>query len=145
MSAALGRLPWFERTAESPAVPEGVATIVLQVPAVMTLGSPASLRVSGAFQLTEADAAALPREDPFAALTLLVYEAGSARSVTLCPARSAIGPETESVPPGLRRGWFHADVLAQTGFVPRVGSCFVSAYLGPLQSQAVEVRIVQGA
>lgn len=145
MTPAPDRLPWFEPTEDSPRVPEGVAGIVLSVPAVAALGASASLLVSGTFQLTEQDAAGLPREDPFAALTLFVVEAGSARSVAFRPARSAVGPETQPAPPGMRRGWFHADVFSQPGFVPRAGRCFVSAYLGALQSQAAEVRVVQGA
>lgn len=135
-------LPWFEPTAESPAVPDGVAGIVLSVPSVVALGPPAALAVSGTFQLTEQAAAELPREDPFAALTLLVVEVGSARSMAFRPARSAVGPETQPAPPGMRRGWFHTDAFAQPGFVPRAGRYFISAYLGGLQSLAAEVRVV---
>jgi hypothetical protein len=138
-------LPWFEPVADSPVIAEGVAGIVLAVPAVVQLARPAALPVSGVFQLAEKDAAELPREDPFAALTLLVYEAGSARTVAFRPARSAVGPETRSVPPGMRRGWFQADVFGQPGFVPRAGRYFVSAYLGVLQSASAEVRVVKPA
>jgi len=135
-------LPWFEPVADSPAITEGVAGIELKAPAAVPLDQPTFLTVSGVFQLAEKDAAALPREDPFAALTLLVVEEGTARSVALRPARSAVGPETQAVPPDLRRGWFQADVFGQTGFVPRPGRYFVSAYLAGLRSASVEVRVV---
>jgi hypothetical protein len=135
-------LPWFEPVADSPAIAEGVAGIELKAPAVVPLEKPTALAVSGVFQLAEKDAAALPREDPFAALTLLVVEVGSARSVALRPARSAIGPETQPVPPDLRRGFFQADVFGQSGFVPRAGRYFVSAYLAGLRSRPVEVRVI---
>lgn len=136
-------LPWFEVTADSPTVPDGVSGLVLSVPATVTTGRPAALPVSGTFQLSEGEAAELPREDPFAALTLLVVEVGSARSVAFRPARSAVGPETQTVPPGMRRGWFHADVFGQPGFVPRPGRYYVSAWLGTLHSLAAEVRVVE--
>lgn len=135
-------LPWFEPVADSPAIADGVAGIELKAPAEVPLDPPTALAVSGVFQLAEKDAAALPREDPFAALTLLVVEAGSARSVALRPARSAVGPETQAVPPGLRRGWFQADVFGQSGFVPRAGRYYVSAYLAGMRSRTVEVRVV---
>jgi hypothetical protein len=138
-------LPWFEPAADSPAIADGVAGIVLAAPAVVALANPASLPVSGVFQLGDKDAAELPREDPFAALTLLVYEAGSARTVAFRPARSAVGPETQAVPPGMRRGFFQADVFGQPGFVPRAGQYYVSAYLGALQSASAEVRVVKPA
>lgn len=135
-------LPWFEPAADSPAIADGVAGIELKAPEAVPFEKPASLTVSGVFQLSEKDAAALPREDAFAALTLLVVEVGSARSVALRPARSAVGPETQAVPPDMRRGWFQADVFGQTGFVPRAGRYFVSAYLAGLRSRVVEVRVV---
>jgi len=135
-------LPWFEPVADSPPIAEGVAGIELKAPAVVPLEQPATLAVTGVFQLAVKDAEALPREDPFAALTLLLVEVGSARSVALRPARSAIGPETQLVPPDLRRGYFQADVFGQSGFVPRAGRYFVSAYLAGLRSRAVEVRVV---
>ncbi len=138
-------LPWFEATADSPAVPDGVACLMLTVPATVAASRPAALPVSGTFQMSERDAAELPREDPFAALTLLVVEVGSARSMAFRPARSAVGPETQPVPPGMRRGWFHADVFGQTGFVPRPGRYYVSAWLGALQSLAAEVCVVESA
>lgn len=135
-------LPWFEPVADSPALAEGVAGIELQAPAAVPLERPAALAVSGVFQIAAKDAGALPREGPFAALTLLLVEVGSARSVALRPARSAIGPQTQPAPPDLRRGWFQADVFGQSGFVPRAGRYFVSAYLGALRSRVVEVRVV---
>lgn len=138
-------LPWFEPVADSPALAEGAAGIALKAPAAVALERPTALVVSGVFQVAAKDAAALPREDPFAALTLLVVEAGTARSVALRPARSAVGPETQAVPPDLRRGFFQADVFGQSGFVPRAGRYFVSAYLGPLRSPSVEVRVVARA
>lgn len=134
-------LPWFEPVADSPAIAEGVAGIELVVPAAVPLESPASLVVTGVFQLPAKDAAELPREDPFAALTLLVVEEGSARSFALRPARSAVGPETRDVPPGFRRGWFQADLFAQARFVPRAGRYFVSAHLAALRSRPAEVRV----
>lgn len=135
-------LPWFEPVADSPALAEGVAGIELKLPATVPLEQPAALAVSGVFQITEKDAATLPREDPFAALTLLVVEEVTARSLALRPARSAVGPQTQAVPPDLRRGWFQADVFGQSGFVPRPGRYFVSAYLAGLRSRSVEVRVV---
>jgi len=135
-------LPWFEPVADSPAIAEGVAGIELKAPEAVPLEKPASLTVSGVFQLAEKDAAALPREDAFAALTLLVVEVDSARSFALRPARSAVGPETQAAPSDMRRGWFQADVFAQSGFVPRAGRYFVSAYLAGLRSRTVEVRVV---
>jgi hypothetical protein len=134
-------LPWFGPAADSPAIADGVAGIELKVPAAVPLEKPTALAVSGVFQLTEKDAASLPREDPFAALTLLVVEEGSARSVALRPARSAVGPVTQAAPPDLRRGWFQADVFGQSGFVPRAGRYFISAYLAGLRSRIVEVRV----
>lgn len=134
---------WFEVAVDSPPVPDGVAIIMLAMPAVVVLGAPSALPVSGTFQLSEADAAGLRREDPFAALTLLLYEAGSARSVAFRPARSAVGPETQAAPPGMRRGWFQTDAFAHSGLVPRAGSYFVSAYLGALQSATHEVRVLK--
>lgn len=135
-------LPWFEPVADSPAIAEGVAGIELGAPAVVPLEKPTALAVAGVFQLAAKDAEALPRQDPFAALTLLVVEVGSARSFALRPARSAVGPETQPVPPDLLRGFFQADVFGQSGFVPRAGRYFVSAYLAGLRSRAVEVRVV---
>lgn len=135
-------LPWFEPVADSPAIAEGVPGIELAAPAATPLESPPSLVVAGVFQLPAKDAAELPREDPFAALTLLVVEEGSARSFALRPARSAVGPETREVPPGFRRGWFQADLFAQARFVPRAGRYFVSAHIGPLRSRTAEVRVV---
>ncbi len=135
-------LPWFEPVADSPAIPDGVACIELKVPAVAPLEERTALVVTGAFQLAAKDAQALPREDPFGALTLLVVEEGSARSFALRPARSAVGPETQAAPPDLRRGWFQADVFGQSGFAPRGGRYFVSAYLGPLRSRVAETRVV---
>lgn len=135
-------LPWFEPVADSPAIADGVAGIELKAPAVVPLERPASLPVSGVFQLAAKDVGDLPREDAFAALTLLLVEAGTARSVAFRPARSAVGPETRPVPPEMVRGWFQADVFAQPGFVPRAGSYFVIAYLAGLRSAPVEVRVV---
>lgn len=135
-------LPWFDPVADSPAIAEGVAGIELKAPAAVPFDKPTMLVVAGVFQLAEKDAAALPREDPFAALTLLVVEVDSARSVALRPARSAVGPETQAAPPDLRRGWFQADVFGQSGFVPRPGRYFISAYLAGLRSRSVEVRVV---
>lgn len=135
-------LPWFEPVADSPAIADGVAGIELKAPAAVPLERPAALPVSGVFQLAAKDAGELPREDPFAALTLLVVEERTARSVALRPARSAVGPETQSVPPDMRRGYFQADVFGQSGFVPRAGRYFVSAYLAGLRSRTVEVRVV---
>lgn len=135
-------LPWFEPVADSPAIPEGIAGIELKAPAAVPLEKPTVLVVAGVFQLAEKDVAELPREDPFAALTVLVVEEGTARSVALRPARSAVGPETQAAPPDLRRGWFQADVFGQSGFVPRPGRYFVSAYLAGLRSRAVEVRVI---
>jgi hypothetical protein len=138
-------LPWFEPAADSPAIADGVAGIVLAVPSVVANARPAALPVSGVFQLPAKLAAELPREDPFAALTLLVYEVGSARTVAFRPARSAVGPETQTVPPDMRRGFFQADAFGQPGLVPRPGRYFVSAYLGPLQSACAEVLVVKPA
>ncbi len=135
-------LPWFEPVADSPSLPEGVAGIELKLPAAVPLEKPAVLAVAGTFQLTGKDAKALPREDPFAALTLLVVEEKTARSFALRPARSAIGPVTQPAPPDLLRGWFQADLFGQGGFEPRAGRYFVSAYLGQLRSRVVEVRVV---
>jgi len=135
-------LPWFEPLADSPAIAEGVEGIELKAPAEVPLEKPAALAVSGVFQLAEKAASALPREDPFAALTLLVVEENTARSVALRPARSAVGPRTQAAPPDLRRGWFQADVFGQSGFVPRPGRYFISAYLAGLRSASVEVRVV---
>jgi hypothetical protein len=134
-------LPWFEPVADSPPIADGVAGIELAAPAAVALERPAMLRVSGVFQLAAADVAALPREDAFAALTLLVVEAGSARSFALRPARSAVGPEAQPAPPDLVRGWFQADVFGQGRFVPRAGRYFVSAHLAHLRSRVVEVRV----
>jgi hypothetical protein len=142
MSATLPTLPWFEPVADSPAIADGVAGIEIKAPAVVALERPTVLPVSGVFQLAAKDAEALPREDAFAALTLLVVEAGTARSVALRPARSAVGPETRSVPPDMRRGYFQADVFGQSGFVPRAGRYFVYAHLADLCSPAAEVRVV---
>ena len=135
-------LPWFEPVADSPAIADGIAGIELKAPAEIPLEKPTTLTVSGVFQLAEKDAAALPREDPFAALTLLVVEVGSARSAALRPARSAVGPETQAAQPDMRRGWFQADVFGQSGFVPRTGRYFISAYIAGLRSRSVEVRVV---
>jgi hypothetical protein len=140
-----GTLPWFEPVADSPAVADGVAGIVLAAPPVVPLAQPTRLAVSGVFQIAEKDARQLPREDPFAALTLLVYEVDSARSIAFRPARSAIGPEAQPSPPGMLRGWFQADVFGQPGFVPRAGRYFVSAHLGELRSSPAEVRVVKPA
>lgn len=134
-------LPWFEPVPESPAIAEGEPGIELVAPAAVPLEAPASLVVTGVFQLPAKDAADLPREDPFAALTLLVVEEGSARSFALRPARSAVGPETREVPPDFRRGWFQADLFAQARFVPRAGRYFVSAHLAALRSRPAEVRV----
>jgi hypothetical protein len=135
-------LPWFEPAADSPAIAVGVAGIELKAPAVIALERPASLPVSGVFQMAAKDAGELPRQDPFAALTLLVVEARTARSVAFRPARSAVGPEAEPVPPDMVRGFFQADVFAQPGFVPRAGLYYVSAHLAGLRSRPVEVRVV---
>lgn len=135
-------LPWFEPVADSPAIADGVAGIELKVPAAVPLEQPAALVVAGVFQLAAKDAKALPHEDPFAALTLLVVEEKTARSVALRPARSAIGPEAQPAPPDLLRGWFQADVFGQSGFVPRPGRYFVSAHLGALRSRSHEARVV---
>lgn len=140
-----GTLPWFEPAADSPAIADGVAGIELSAPAVVAFGRPTVLPVSGVFQIAEKDAAELPREDPFAALTLLVVQAGSARSIALRPARSAVGPETRAVPPGMRRGWFQADAFDRDGFVTRPGRYFVSAHLAGLRSRVAEVRVVEGS
>ena len=140
-----GTLPWFEPVTGSPAVADGVAGIVIAAPAVVALAQPTVLPVSGVFQLTEQDAQSLPREDPFAALTLLVYEVDSARSVAFRPARSAVGPETQPFPPGMLRGWFQADMFGQPGFVPRAGRYFVTAHLGALRSAPAEVRVLKPA
>ncbi len=134
-------LPWFEPVADSPAPPEGVPGIVLAAPPVLALEERTVLRVSGVFQLADADAKALPREDAFDALTLLLVEARTARSVTLRPARSAVGLEPQAVAPGMRRGFFQADVFGQSGFQPRAGLYWVTAHLGHLRSNAVEVRV----
>ncbi len=137
-----GTLPWFEPVPDSPAITDGVAGIELKVPAVVPLESPATLPVTGIFQIPAKDAADLPREDPFAALTLLVIEEESARSFAMRPARSAVGPETQDVPPDLRRGWFQADAFGHGAFVPMPGRYFVSAHLAALRSRTVEVRVV---
>jgi hypothetical protein len=135
-------LPWFEPVADSPAIADGVAGLELKAPAAVALERPAALPVSGVFQLAAKDAGALPRQDPFAALTLLVVEAGTARSVAFRPARSAVGPETQPAPPEMVRGYFQADVFGQSGFVPRAGRYFVFAYLAGLRSRPVEVRVI---
>lgn len=135
-------LPWFEPAGDSPAIADGVAGIELKVAAAVPLEKPATLVVSGVFQLAAKDAAELPREDPFAALTLFLVEEGSARSLALRPARSAVGPETRDVPPGMRRGWFQADAFGHGAFVPRPGRYFLSAHLSGLRSRSVEVRVV---
>lgn len=134
-------LPWFEPAADSPAPPEGATGIVLAAPAIVALESPAMLRVSGVFQVAVEDARALPREDLYDALTLLLVEQRTARSATLRPARSAVGLETQDVAPGWRRGYFQADVFGQTGFRPREGLYWVSAHLAHLRSAPIEVRV----
>lgn len=134
-------LPWFEPVADSPAPPEGAPGIVLAAPVIVALDSPAMLRVSGVFQVADADAKALAREDAYDALTLLLVEQRTARSATLRPARSAVGLEAQDVAPGLRRGFFQADVFGQSGFQPRAGLYWVSAHLGHMRSKSVEVRV----
>ncbi len=129
----------FERTAAHPAPPDDFEGVLLRAPERFVAGSPCVVR--GAFQIGAEALATLPREDAFAALTLLVTERGSARSATVRPARSAVALVTEAAPAGRRRGWFELDVMGMSEFHPRGGQITISAWLGPLRSGGLDVQV----
>lgn len=136
-------LPAFERTDASPELPPGFEGIVLQFPEEVVLRPPVQLPISGAFQMKADAVPALPRQDPFAALVVLVIETSTHRSVTFRPARSAVRLEPVAVPGGWIRGYFHVDAFAMTHRAPELGRYFVSAWLGDLRSDSRPLDVVK--
>lgn len=137
----MSRLPWFERTPESPALPGEGEALVLSVPPSAPWAEPASLVVSGAFQIGES-LEGLANGDPFAALTVFVVEGATQRSFAVRPMADGVGLATEPGPAGTQRGWFTADVFAMAKREANPGTYYVSAYLGALQCAPVAVPIV---
>lgn len=137
----MSRLPWFERTSDSPALPGEGEALVLNVPASAPYGEPASLVVCGAFQIGES-LEGIANADPFAALTVFVVEGATQRSFALRPMADGVGLATEPGPAGTQRGWFAADVFRMAKQDANPGTYYVSAYLGALQCAPVAVQIV---
>lgn len=129
-------LPAFERGAGSPELPADFEGIALVVPAEVRAAEPTRLPLSGAFQMKAEALDALPRRDPFAALTVLLIQCSTHRSVAFRPARSAIRLEPAAAPGGMVRGDFHVDAFEMANVAPAPGRWFVSAWLGELRSES---------
>lgn len=137
----MNRLPWFERTAESPEPPPDGECVLLRVPETIAWAERTSLPVSGSFQLGPA-LEELPGGDPFQALTLFVVEASTARSFAVRPMSQAVAVTSEPGPAGTRRGYFHVDAFLMGRWVASPGTYHVSAFLGGLQCAPVPVHVV---
>lgn len=109
------------------------------MPEEVRLGAGAEWPLAGAFQITAEAATALPRQDPFAALVVLVVETAAYDSAAFRPAGSAIRLEPQPAPGGRVRGYFHVDVLRMSRVPPRPGRYFVSAWLGDWRSESIPV------
>lgn len=134
-------LPVFERTADSPELAADFEGIVINVPREVRVAAHTALPLSGAFQVTAEALDALPRRDPFAALTVLLIQGSTHRSVAFRPARSAIRLEPESRPGGRVRGDFHVDAFEMANVAPAPGRWFVSAWLGDLRSESIPFEV----
>lgn len=135
------RLPSFEPLAESPKLADDFVGIALTFPKAIDLAAEPALPVFGAFQLSDKAVAALPGQDPFRAVVVLLIDTNGYQPYSFNPAGKSIMLERAKSPQGMFRGYFNVDAFRMARTQPRPGQFFVSAYLDVYRSPSLPVDV----